>query len=166
MKKKFDKDKIFYISIIILVMVFITGSYLAFVKFQTRGSEKVTIPEQKPKPMTNKTDENLTSKDWVWVSTSLENSQIFKPRMGEFKLKFYPDNSFTSSTDCNNISGVFYSRDGSIQFENIVATLKYCTKSLEGTYIEQLQNSKNYKFNEKKQLIIELKDDSGFMIFN
>ena len=39
-------------------------------------------------------------------------------------------------------------------------------KSLEGTYVKQLQNTKNYKFNEKKQLIIELKDGSGFMIFN
>jgi len=162
MKKKFNKNKIFYISVIILGLVFFAGSYLAYVKYQNKNRKVVTIP----KPVKRESDENLTKKDWVWVSTSLENSQIFKPRTGEYKLKFNPDGSFTSSTDCNNISGVFYSYNNGIQFENIVTTEKYCMKSLEGIYVKQLQNSKNYKFNEKKQLIIELKDDSGFMIFN
>ena len=33
-------------------------------------------------------DEKLTKKDWVWLSMTLENSQVIKPRSGEFILKF------------------------------------------------------------------------------
>jgi heat shock protein HslJ len=162
MKKKLYKDRIFYTSIIILGLIFIAGSYLAYIKYQDKSRKVVTIP----KPISREVDDKIIKKEWIWVSTTLENSQIFKPRAAEFKLKFNPDNSFTSSTDCNSVSGEFNSNNGAIQFENLITTKKYCMKSLEGSYLKQLQNSKNYKFNEKNQLIIELKDDSGFMIFN
>jgi heat shock protein HslJ len=163
MKKKLNKNKSFYFSIIILGLIFIAGAYLAYLKSQDKSRKVVTIP----KTILREVDENLTKKDWVWLSMTLENSQVIKPRSGEFILKFTSDGSFTSSTDCNSISGKFNSLNGIIQFENnIVTTEKYCMKSLEGPYVKQLQNAKNYKFNEKNQLIIELKDGSGFMIFN
>ena len=92
MKKKLNKIKSFYFSIIILGLIFIAGAYLAYLKSQDKSRKVVTIP----KTILREVDEKLTKKDWVWLSMTLENSQVIKPRSGEFILKFNSD--FTTIT--------------------------------------------------------------------
>jgi len=161
-KKKFNSNKVLYISLSLLSLSFITGLYFVITKFINKP-EKVKNNQIK---IVKKVDESLTKNEWIWVETITSNSQKVKPRVNDFVLKINSDSSFSSSTDCNSVSGSLSVNNEKINFTKIVATEKFCPKSLESNFTAFLKDVVSYRFNEKKQLILILKDDSGLMFFN
>lgn len=161
-KKKLTKNKILLIAVVLLVATFITGLYFVVSKYLNKPAKVKEIPLK----ITKNIDENLTKNDWVWLETITSNSQKVKPRVNDFVLKINSDSSFSSSTDCNSVSGSLSVNNEKINFNKIVATEKFCPKSLESNFTSFLKDVVSYRFNEKKQLILILKDESGLMFFN
>ena len=163
MLKNLKKHQTLYFLISILSLIILVGGYLAFKKFTNKNKDIVKIPNEKS---IEKVDEKLLNKEWVWQESILSESQIIKPRINTFKIKFSLDRTFTASTDCNTVSGSFNLNNSKINFSNLVTTQMYCPKSLEPNFTSELEQAETYKFSDKNQLIIELKNNAGLMIFN
>lgn len=108
----------------------------------------------------------LGMKTWDWDTTTYNDDTTFVPRHEkEFTLTFNPDNRFSATTDCNGIGGEYVVDDNHITFSKMVSTLMYCEGSQEGMFAKQLEGVETYHFTSDGKLILDLKFDSGAMIF-
>ena len=170
LKNYINRNYLFlYLGVFILLG---SGLYLAFKKyyepkFRIQSLDVATIPNKFNQDLKNQEYlEKLLSKEWYWVETVVDSSIGIKPyNLTSFKLKFNPDLTFGSSTDCNNLGGSFEVFENKIRFKEIVATEKYCMKSKESEYIEGLEKSSEILINEKGELILKFKDSTTFMRF-
>jgi len=96
MLKNFNKHKNLYLIILILSIIFLIGGYQAFKKYNNKSKDIVKISKEKP---LIKVDEKLLSKEWVWQQSTLSESQLIKPRLNTFKIKFNSDGSLNATTD-------------------------------------------------------------------
>jgi heat shock protein HslJ len=159
-KKFLDKNKLF---LVLVITIFIgSGTYLSVNKSFVPKNQDLKNPNLKNQEYLEK----LLAKEWYWVETVVDSSIGIKPyNLTSFKLKFNPDLTFGSSTDCNNLGGSFEVFENKIRFKEIVATEKYCMKSKESEYIEGLEKSSEILINEKGELILKFKDSTTFMRF-
>ncbi|MES2087825.1 MAG: META domain-containing protein [Patescibacteria group bacterium] len=108
----------------------------------------------------------LTMKPWSWVSVLYNDAREIKPNRADvFVLTFGGDGKFTAKTDCNSAGGQYVAKDGTITFSNIFATKMYCEGSQEAEFLKLLENTSSYHFTSRGQLILDLKFDSGSVIF-
>ena len=99
--------------------------------------------------------------DTIRPDTSLING-IVQP----FTLSFTKEGQVSGTTDCNSFHGTVTVEKHKIHFgENMAMTRKFCEGSQEMEFIEMLQNASSFFFTSRGQLIMELKYDSGSMIF-
>lgn len=117
-------------------------------------------------PFSFKSDEYLTEEpdlintSWSWQKTLIDQDNYLEPKeAGQFVLTFQSDNSFGSTTDCNNMGGEYNIDDYSLSFNNIFQTLMYCEGSLESVYLEHLSHAESY-FIENQELTIITSLDS------
>lgn len=107
---------------------------------------------------------------WNWNSTSYNDGvENISPTKGKsFNLVLKNDYTFNSTTDCNNIFGKyrFDERGRTIEFYNIGSTRMYCEGSQESVYIKALEDVKAFHFGARGDLILDMKADTGSMIFN
>lgn len=138
------------------------------------GFKSMTSPEPVPPPIVGENLEgeadpsrmSLGMKTWNWVETLLNDESKFTPRKENvFTLTFGTDGKFTATTDCNSMGGSYMAKDGGITFSNIFATKMYCEGSQEGEFASFLENASGYHFTSRGQLILDLKFDSGSVIF-
>ncbi|TSC70079.1 MAG: Uncharacterized protein CEO12_576 [Parcubacteria group bacterium Gr01-1014_46] len=116
--------------------------------------------EADPKKMT------LTMKTWGWVKTMLNDGSIVTPKSPEkFKLIFKDSKTFSATTDCNSVSGEYRVTGDKIVFEKMMSTLMACQDSQESVFTGYLQNTSSYLFTSKGELVLNLKYDSGSVIF-
>ncbi|MEI7480043.1 MAG: META domain-containing protein [bacterium] len=109
---------------------------------------------------------NLNSKIWTWVKTQYNNDTVVEPKKsGLFTVKFNVEGSFSAQTDCNSMGGGYKVVDNKISFSNMFSTLMYCDGSQEQEYTKMLGEASSYLINDKNNMIISLKMDSGTMIF-
>ena len=104
---------------------------------------------------------------WTWIRTVFNNDTAKVPKKaGEFALTFTKDGQVLGATDCNRFQGTATILDHKIEFDkNMAMTRKFCEGSQEMDFIEMLQNVSSFFFTSQGQLIMELKYDSGSMIF-
>ena len=104
---------------------------------------------------------------WTWIRTVFNNDTLKEPKQaGDFTLNFTKDGRVVGTTDCNRFHGSVTVEKHKIHFgEKMAMTRKYCEGSQEMEFIEMLQNASSFFFTSRGQLIIELKYDSGSMIF-
>ncbi|KND48797.1 MAG: hypothetical protein AB198_01095 [Parcubacteria bacterium C7867-003] len=109
----------------------------------------------------------LGMKTWEWVRTELNNGSVVKPKNPEkFKLTFNKDGkTFSASTDCNGVGGEYGTKGNMITFDRMMSTLMYCEGSQESEFSKMLQDTSSYSFTSKGELVLELKYDSGSVIF-
>ena len=113
------------------------------------------------------TPEGLQSKTWTWEQTIYNNDTVQKPNdAGAFTLTFTDDGQVKVGTDCNNMRGGYIVTDNRIEFGNLAATRMYCEGSQEDLFAGMLENVTSYFIDDAGRLILELKYDSGSMIFN
>jgi heat shock protein HslJ len=108
----------------------------------------------------------LNGKEWSWIRTVYNNDKIVTPaKPGVFTLTFKSNSTVNAATDCNRMTGS-YSIDGRLlSFSKLAATRMYCPDSQEGEFADMLSQVAAFLFTSKGELVLELKLDSGQMLF-
>lgn len=108
----------------------------------------------------------LGMKTWNWVRTAYNNDTEVRPRDEKtFTLTLKSGNMFSATTDCNGVGGEYAVNGNKIIFTRMMSTLMYCENSQEGDFVKMLEGVTSYFFTGKGELVLELKYDSGTVIF-
>ncbi len=109
----------------------------------------------------------LHMKTCFWIKTSYNDDSIHTPRkIKTFSLTFEEDGSLLVATDCNTMREQYRTTNNHlIQFERIVSTRMFCKDSQEQAFLKMLESVHSFFFTSHGQLVLELKYDSGSMIF-
>lgn len=109
----------------------------------------------------------LDMKKWKWIDTLYNNDTKVLPNTSEkFTLTLNTNKTFSVTTDCNTIGGLYTVNGNKILFTKISSTQMFCEKSQEANFTQMLKNVESYLFTGKGELILNLKLDSGNMVFN
>ncbi len=109
---------------------------------------------------------NLTMKTWDWLSASYNDGKVILPKVtGKFTLTFKKDGTFSATTDCNAMSGKYSTKNKSIAFSNVMSTLMACEGSQEEDFSKMVLDSTSYHFTNRGELVLNIKFDSGSVIF-
>jgi len=108
----------------------------------------------------------LTGKEWSWIRTVYNNDTTVVPaKPNVFTLTFNEDGRLNATTDCNRMNGS-YSVDGRlISFSKLAATRMYCPDSQENEFADMLSKVSAFLFTSEGELILELKFDTGQVVF-
>lgn len=108
----------------------------------------------------------LTNKTWKWVKTQMNDDTVITPKKADvFTVKFNEDGKINGTTDCNGFFGGYEINENKLQFGEFGMTRMFCEGSQENIFVEALGEVDSYFINQEKNLILELKMDSGSMIF-
>ncbi|MCF7843365.1 META domain-containing protein [Candidatus Gracilibacteria bacterium] len=108
----------------------------------------------------------LDMKKWVWVKTQMNDGKVITPKMdGKFTLTFNKDGSVNMGTDCNSMGGKYTLNGKTLTFGQMMSTMMYCEGSQEQEFGSALNEVSSYQFTSKGELILEIKMDSGAIIF-
>lgn len=108
----------------------------------------------------------LDMKSWVWVKALYNDSrEVLPKKAGVFTLDFSKDGRFSVKTDCNSMGGKYSVNGSQISFTEIVSTKMYCAGSQESEFASLLTDTSGYHFTSKGELILDLKFDSGSVVF-
>ncbi len=108
----------------------------------------------------------FTSKTWQWVSASYNDGRLVTPNRPEaFTLTFKTDGSFGVTTDCNGGGGTYTVKGSELVLSEMMTTLMYCEGSQESEFQQLLMNTSGYHFSGAGELILDLKFDSGTVLF-
>jgi len=113
----------------------------------------------------NEVSAELLAHNWQWVSSDVDGEAITPADSEQFKLVLTAVGYFAGTTDCNNISGSYVTDYSNFAFGNIASTRKFCENSQEHVYTAQLGEVKSYEIGEDGNLVFELADNSGEMVF-
>lgn len=110
---------------------------------------------------------NLGMKKWNWIKTQMNDGKVVTPKVeGKFTLTFNKDGKVSVGTDCNSMGGTYnVEEDKKIVFNQMMSTKMYCEGSQEHEFASALSEVGSYMFTSKGELILEIKMDSGSMIF-
>jgi len=108
----------------------------------------------------------LTMQTWTWIKTLYNNDTTIVPQKTKaFTLIFKTDGTFSATTDCNGVGGVYTVKDNTIAFSKMMSTLMYCDDSQESEFTKMLEATQSYLFTSKGELVLDLKYDTGSVIF-
>jgi heat shock protein HslJ len=108
----------------------------------------------------------LSMQKWTWINTKYNNNKIVTPlSINKFTITFKNDKTFSATTDCNSVGGEYSVNDNKIIFSKMMSTLMYCQNSQESDFTKMLEQTQNYIFTSKGELILGLNFDSGSMTF-
>lgn len=109
----------------------------------------------------------LGMKKWAWVRTTMNDGKSMVPKKANaFTLSFGNDGKIAITTDCNTMGGSYAVTGSNIAFAQLFATKMYCEGSQEGEFAKSLQEVGSYSFTSKGELLLEIRMDSGIMVFN
>ncbi len=177
MKKTYITISTLFILLIAAVLTYISNTPESITPvYQDKITvESATTTETIQKPIVAENPEGEANPDimkldmttWNWISTTYNDGKIIKPNnTDKFKLTFTTKNkSFSASTDCNGVGGEYVLNGNKITFEKMMSTLMYCEGSQEAEFSKSLSEVVSYFFTNKGELVLELKYDSGSMIF-
>lgn len=108
----------------------------------------------------------LDMKTWSWVRALYNDGRVITPKKPEkFTITFSKDGKFRATTDCNSMSGSYTATKNTISFGAMAMTKMYCEGSQESDFSTLLGNTQGYHFTSKGELILDLKFDSGTVVF-
>jgi len=109
---------------------------------------------------------SLDMKTWNWVSSTFADGTKMTPKgTKKFTLTFKKDGSFASATDCNGIGGNYVVKNKKITFSNMLSTMMYCEGSQQTDFQKILDETDNYYFTSKGELILGFKMAGGIAVF-
>ncbi len=109
---------------------------------------------------------SLSMKTWNWVRTEMNDGSVVTPKMSDkFKVTFKDAKTFSASTDCNMIGGEYGLKGSSLTFSKMMSTKMACQDSQESVFSGYLENTSSYLFTSRGELVLQLKYDSGSVIF-
>ncbi len=108
----------------------------------------------------------LFGKEWSWVRTMYNNDTIVVPaKPGVFTLTFNKDGRVNASTDCNHMTGSYSADERLLTIGDLAATRMYCPDSQENEFAKMLSQVSAFLFTSNGELVLELKFDSGTILF-
>lgn len=108
----------------------------------------------------------ITHRKWQWLQTKMSDDALITPRQVEaFTLVLREDGVVMGTSDCNRFSGSYTSKENNLVFGNVAATRMYCENSQEADFLKQLNAVESYFIDDEGRLVLQLKFDSGSMIF-
>lgn len=108
----------------------------------------------------------LSGRVWVWEEAVYNDGSRIAPRNVEaFTLSFTQDGSFSLTTDCNTGFGTYVADENQLAFGSIGLTKKFCEGSQEQEFVGVFEHVSGYHFGPGGQLILDLKFDSGSVVF-
>lgn len=108
----------------------------------------------------------VTNRAWKWVDTKMSNGTTFVPKSSSaFTVTFKDDKTVSGTTDCNGFGGSYTVVDGKLVFGSLASTLMYCNNSQETDFLKGITAVESYTLTTDNKLILQLKMDSGIMIF-
>ena len=108
----------------------------------------------------------LFGKEWSWVRTMYNNDTIVVPaKPGVFTLTFNKDGRVNAGTDCNRITGRYSVDERLLTIGDLAATRMYCPDSQENEFAKMLSQVSAFLFTSDGELVLELKFDSGTILF-
>ncbi len=108
---------------------------------------------------------SLSMKTWKWTHSEYNDGKIITPKKDAFNLTFKNDGTFAATTDCNGIGGNYVATKSTVTFSKMMSTLMYCDGSQEADFKKLLENTGEYIFTSKGELVLNLKFDSGSVYF-
>lgn len=109
---------------------------------------------------------SLAMKDWTWISAIYSDGRRIEPNQaGIFTLTFFDDGHFSAQTDCNPMSGSYVVEGNAIVFGSTETTRMFCEGSQEAEFGALLENAQFYHFTSRGELVLDLKFDSGTVMF-
>jgi heat shock protein HslJ len=148
---------------LILIVLGVTGwVYTKTVekKMPPEGIPQVVPPNEipsgtPPEIPSGKKGVSVRGTNWVWQSIQNGNAKIEIKNPSIFILTLDAEGRFTSTTDCNSVSGSYVLEGESLTFKDMASTLMYCEGSQENTYTEALGKVSMYRV-EGNTLILSL----------
>lgn len=111
------------------------------------------------------TDVSLASQTWTWVAALYNDGREIIPRdPTAFTISFDTDSSFSATTDCNQMGGMYAVESDQLTFSDIYMTKMFCEGSQEGAFSQLLTDTQSYHI-AGGELIFDLKFDSGSVLF-
>lgn len=163
------KTKVFIIPlivIIILVIAFYAFNDYIYQEKQEDVTKEAPIVAENPEGEADPARMTLDMTKWNWIKAHYNDGREILPKKEKiFTLTFNKEGRFSATTDCNSMSGEYKAQQGAINFENIASTEMYCEGSQESEFAELLTNTTNYHFTSRGELILNLKFDSGSVVF-
>ena len=141
------------LTISVVVLLFVG---LGFYSFASKGSSNIAgSPGAK-----------LLSQNWTWLSTTYSGDKVIvAPVPIKFVITFTNEGTFSSTTDCNNLSGNYKVHGSNIIFSEMISTQMYCEGSVEADYVKSLSESETFEISESGELTIKLRMDEGLARF-
>jgi heat shock protein HslJ len=110
----------------------------------------------------------LGMKTWTWISAQYNDGRKITPKVaGKFTLNFTQNGGrFSVGTDCNSGGGSYsLASDNTIVMSDMMSTQMFCEGSQEGEFFKLLSEVQKYHFTSKGELILDLKSNSGSVVF-
>lgn len=102
---------------------------------------------------------------WNWIKTTYTDGKNISPKQeGKFTLTF-KDGQVSIGTDCNNMRGSYSAKGTMLEFGPLMSTRMYCEGSQETEFSVMLAEVSDYRFSSRGELILELKEGKGSMVF-
>lgn len=109
----------------------------------------------------------LTSEAWLWEETVMGDDEVITPsESGQFVVIFRVDGTVSGTTDCNNFVGRYSVGQSSLTFSDVALTRMFCEDSQELEFVDMLNETTSYTFNEDNNLVLLLAFDSGSVFFS
>ncbi len=109
----------------------------------------------------------LQANGWYWKETQYNSGDVVNAKEpAKFLTTFMSDGEFSATTDCNNGGGSYKTDGGQLTFGPIAATKKACMEeNQEADFFNMLGEVQSYFITEDGNLVLQLKFDSGVMLF-
>ncbi len=109
---------------------------------------------------------SLGMKTWTWVRTEMSDGSVVTPKKSDkFKLTFKDAKTFSATTDCNGVGGEYRINENGLEFYKMMSTLMACEGSQEAIFRSYIQETRDFHFTSKGELILDLRYYSGSVIF-
>ncbi|MEI7620594.1 MAG: META domain-containing protein [Candidatus Falkowbacteria bacterium] len=109
---------------------------------------------------------SLTNRDWKWVNTKMNNDEIITPKKADaFSINLKDDGSINGKTDCNGFFGKYELIENKLSFSGMGSTMMFCEGSQEAIFTKSLGEVESYFIDKDNKLILQIKLDSGVMMF-
>lgn len=99
----------------------------------------------------------LGMQKWHWIKTTHADGTETKPRDPERFVITFGSESFSATTDCNNVGGPYTAKGDTLVFgAGMISTMMACMDSQEGEFTGSLQSVNKYHFTNRGELILEM----------
>jgi heat shock protein HslJ len=108
----------------------------------------------------------LQMNTWIWQHTAYNNDTVEVPdKVGAFTLTFTDEGRILITTDCNNMQGDYEVEGNRLRFSTLAGTRMYCEGAQESLFAGMLEEVNGFLFTSRGELVLELLNDTGSMIF-